>query len=143
MNKFCPECKKEKPEEEFTWKDKKKNLRAWICKNCHRAYKKEWYQNNKKVHIDGVNKYKLIRRNKIRQEINEMKMSSGCVKCGYKKCVEALDFHHQDNHIKEECISKMICLGFSLSKLKKEIEKCIIVCSNCHREIHRAVLAEK
>ena len=61
-----------------------------------------------------------------------------CCKCGYKKCVAALDFHHTDGGKKEFGISTQ---GYTRSweKLRAELDKCILVCANCHREIHHNV----
>lgn len=57
-----------------------------------------------------------------------------CEICGYDKCIDALEFHH----INEETKSFEISNGNirSLKDLKKEADKCILVCSNCHKEIH-------
>lgn len=58
-----------------------------------------------------------------------------CSICGYNKCIEALDFHHLNKNEKEEKPSQVI-LRWSFEKAKKELDKCILVCANCHREIH-------
>ena len=60
-----------------------------------------------------------------------------CCICGYDKCIEALDFHHLNKAEKEEQPSKII-LRWAFEKAKKELDKCILVCANCHREIHAA-----
>ena len=56
-----------------------------------------------------------------------------CERCGYKKCIDALDFHHRDPSEKDFTIAGK---SWSFERLKKEADKCILVCSNCHREIH-------
>lgn len=56
-----------------------------------------------------------------------------CEKCGYDKCIEALEFHHLDPKQKDFNVSSH---SFSFDRMKKEADKCILVCSNCHREIH-------
>lgn len=63
-----------------------------------------------------------------------------CEICGYNKCIAALEFHHVDPSKKEISIS----LGTNFSEqdiknLVSEIDKCILVCSNCHREIHSSM----
>jgi hypothetical protein len=55
-----------------------------------------------------------------------------CSACGYDKCIGALEFHHRDPKEKDPSWSR----GWSLSKLKIELDKCDILCANCHREIH-------
>jgi transposase len=57
-----------------------------------------------------------------------------CVNCGYKKCSSALEFHHTNPSEKDFGPSKNMNIAWE--KLKKELDKCILVCANCHREIH-------
>ena len=56
-----------------------------------------------------------------------------CSKCGYDKCTAALEFHHLDPTAKEGGI---IGTTASLEKQRAEAAKCILLCSNCHRELH-------
>ena len=60
-------------------------------------------------------------------------MGGCCVICGYKKSFRALQFHHKDPKEKDFTISGK---SWSFERLKKEVDKCILVCSNCHTEIH-------
>jgi hypothetical protein len=57
-----------------------------------------------------------------------------CSRCGYDKSFRALEFHHLDPTEKDFGISKNLTKSMAL--LKKEADKCILVCSNCHAEIH-------
>lgn len=57
-----------------------------------------------------------------------------CVKCGYDKCKGALSFHHLDPNKKDFKISDGRCRSFENNV--EEASKCILVCSNCHAEIH-------
>jgi hypothetical protein len=71
----------------------------------------------------------------------------GCVICGYKICLNALVFHHIDpsTKYKRENWTKRsmntLC-NSSWKKLSVEIAKCIVVCSNCHAEIHMGLHPE-
>ena len=62
-----------------------------------------------------------------------------CSECGYDKCFKAIDFHHIDPKLKTYKISKLLRYVFN-EKNKKllldEISKCIVLCANCHRELH-------
>ncbi len=74
------------------------------------------------------------RRNRLKQKGIEY-LGGQCSKCGYNKCNQALDFHHLNEFEKEFKLSK----GFkerSWEACKNELDKCILVCANCHREIH-------
>lgn len=57
-----------------------------------------------------------------------------CEHCGYDKCMRALEFHHLNPNEKDFGLSR--CLSKSISSLKKEVDKCILLCSNCHAEEH-------
>jgi len=61
-----------------------------------------------------------------------------CMICGYTKYPGSLDFHHLDPKQKEFGIS-VRGLTRSWEKIRKEIDKCILVCANCHREIHAGI----
>jgi predicted HNH restriction endonuclease len=58
--------------------------------------------------------------------------------CGYGHCPEALDFHHRDPKQKSFGLS-VRGLTRSWEKIQKELDKCILVCANCHREIHAGI----
>lgn len=61
-----------------------------------------------------------------------------CCICGYNKCLQALEFHHIDPSQKDFTISQNTNMGFE--KAIQEIKKCILVCANCHREIHAGLI---
>jgi hypothetical protein len=66
----------------------------------------------------------------LKKRLSEIKIASGCADCGIKNHI-VLDFDHLRD--KKYNISRMIHDGFSWKAIKKEIEKCEIVCANCHR----------
>lgn len=76
----------------------------------------------------------VTRRRKRLKELSIEYKGGKCEICGYDKCVEALEFHHLDPNEKEFNIS--IANVKSWENIKKELDKCILVCANCHREIH-------
>lgn len=59
-----------------------------------------------------------------------------CVKCGYSKCFGAMDFHHLDPKKKDPNWKRM--KNRKLESVIEELDKCILVCKNCHAEIHYA-----
>ena len=56
-----------------------------------------------------------------------------CIRCGYNKCIKALEFHHLDPTQKDFTISND---RFKLQDAVAESKKCILICSNCHKELH-------
>jgi len=59
-----------------------------------------------------------------------------CQICGYAKYFGALEFHHKDPKVKDFVVGSWTHSSNQWEKIKREIDKCILVCSNCHREIH-------
>jgi hypothetical protein len=57
-----------------------------------------------------------------------------CALCGYDRCNAALEFHHVDRRTKAFGLSRKGIIR-SWGSIKKEIDKCLLVCSNCHREV--------
>lgn len=74
------------------------------------------------------------KRVKIKKDLVDYK-GGKCEICGYNKCIAALEFHHKDHNKKEFSLSKN-GYTYGLKKAKMEVDKCILTCSNCHREIH-------
>ena len=63
-----------------------------------------------------------------------------CSICGYDGCIEALEFHHIDPSEKDFGISSK---GYTRSweRVKEEIDRCVLLCANCHREVHFKIAA--
>jgi len=79
----------------------------------------------------------IRRRQTIRKKLVEYK-GGCCILCGYDNCISALDLHHIDPKTKEFGISSG-GLTRAWSKVREEADKCILVCANCHREIHAGI----
>jgi len=67
-----------------------------------------------------------------------------CQVCGYNRCQKALEFHHLNPAEKDFSISRVMSWRKYMSKseedLKKELDKCVLLCSNCHRELHDGMI---
>lgn len=63
-----------------------------------------------------------------------------CELCGYNRCIEALEFHHTDSFGKDFSISEK---GYTRSwdAVREELDKCMLLCANCHRELHAKLAA--
>ena len=112
--KICTKCKKELPLTSFYSRGNGKYRSE--CKECHRSYVKTQYHKRK-------------------DEINNLKKQCVCQKCGEKRFY-LLDFHHVNPEIKDDTIAKMASNRNRMEDIQKEIDKCVILCSNCHREFH-------
>ncbi len=79
---------------------------------------------------------------KRRKKIKTMAIAykgNKCTFCGYDKCAGALEFHHLDPKGKDFGLGQN-GLTRSWEKTKNELNKCVLVCSNCHKEIHAGLL---
>lgn len=88
----------------------------------------------RKCRVDAVDKRRRL------LKIKAVEYKGGCcIKCGYNKCITALEFHHVDPSGKDFALS-----GDGQTRsweiIKIEIDKCILVCANCHREIHDSLI---
>lgn len=114
--KKCPKCFIEKPLKDFyPRKEKKGTYYRYICKMCD------------KERILGI-------QNTQKQKWVDYK-GGKCQKCGYNKCLAALEFHHRDPLQKKFALSGYRLTKSRESEIIEELEKCDLLCSNCHREV--------
>ena len=94
-----------------------------------RAAHKRYYRKNVQLYIE-----KNIRRKKeLTEFVNSLKQKP-CMDCGKKYPHYVMDFDHRDKKKKLTSISLMIGVHrYSKTKILEEIDKCDLVCSNCHR----------
>jgi len=88
------------------------------------------YADRRKYLIAAVRK----RRRKVREMALEYR-GKKCQRCGYDACLDALEFHHVNSSGKDFSISQRGHTR-SWSRIREELDKCVLLCANCHREIH-------
>lgn len=116
-HKSCPKCKTNLPlTVEFFSFSKNHNKPSTYCKKCNK---------------ESVKAAKLQKRD-FKQKALEYK-GGKCSLCGYNKCPTALEFHHVNPKEKEISVSQYSKFD---EKLRLELDKCELLCSNCHREVH-------
>lgn len=98
---------------------------------------KRTYSDRKQYIIRAVHK----RRKKIRAMAVEYK-GGKCEICGYDRCVDALEFHHRNPSQKDFSVSSDGCTR-SWARVKTELDKCQMLCANCHRETHAKLAASR
>lgn len=128
--KICKSCKIEKEDIEF---NKKGNGLQYICKECNKIYLKEHYKNNKELYKNKADR----NRNKYSLAYKKYKESLFCLDCGlsFKNKSYLCDFHHLDESTKDITIANRKFQS-PLSFIKKELDKCVPLCANCHRIRH-------
>lgn len=73
--------------------------------------------------------------NYVLEQIKQ-RYGTSCSICGYNKNYAALDFHHKNIDEKEFAPARLIYSSYDLDEIFNELDKCQLVCANCHREIH-------
>ena len=107
---------------------------AYKSKEARNEYARKWYQNNAKKHCERVAATRDRRRQDCREWFQAYKSTLKCKLCP-ENHPATLDFHHR-NGDKEFEVSNGVVQGQSKERILKEIEKCDILCSNCHRKLH-------
>lgn len=130
--KSCSKCGQELPITEFRWRNKTKGLLHSQCKNCEKARDKIHYQENKERRENVKATANLQKDRNI--ALVEQARKCGCLKCGEKRTY-VLEFHHRNPNEKVNTLAHMI-KSSSEANLKAELEKCDVLCANCHREFH-------
>lgn len=136
MLKTCYKCKKDKDLECFAVKTKNKDGRALECKECKNKYNKGYYAKNSDIHKQNVRKNSAVLIKRNTDYVNQIKKERGCKYCPEKE-VCCLQFHHLRD--KDKSISRLIANLASLERIDAEIQKCEVVCANCHFKIHNRV----
>ena len=129
--KICCRCKNEKDIEEFSFKNTEKNIRNKTCKECFKEIRKKWYEKYRK---------KIIAKNILNKEKNvawfhEYRKTLKCNRCG-ENHPACLEFHHSEPNKKEYNIGNIIYSTYSIKTILKEMQKCEVLCSNCHNKEH-------
>ena len=95
------------------------------------GYSKTYYEKNKKEVIQKIN----VRKKANKEWFAKYKKQLSCVDCGESRSA-TLDFHHSDPKKTDQKLHKLVSDGHTKIKILKEIAKCIVLCSNCHRIHH-------
>lgn len=112
--KNCPRCQIEKSIKEF-YKRRNKAGASVYCKPCS--------------NLEAIERFRRFKTLCVQYK------GGKCVICGYNKSVSALDFHHINPKDKSFGIARTKSKKFD-KKIKKELDKCNLLCANCHREEH-------
>lgn len=144
---YCPKCETYKSPDDFYNNKRRKTGKGYTCKACDNARNKEraktpkgressrrrtarYIENNPESHMAQRKAWQA----KKKSIVEEYK-ADGCSVCGYNKCSRALDFHHTNPTDKDSSIADLVWNG-SMQDLLTELTKCVVLCANCHREVH-------
>jgi len=141
--KFCLNCSPYKQRGAFNLLKPSKT-----AKNCPRCEREnlpltEFYVRSRKAH-DPYTYCKSCAKKRAAERVQEIKRQAieykggHCQICNYDRRPAALHFHHLDPNIKEFEISRI--RSRHLNSMREELDKCILICSNCHAELHTGLI---
>lgn len=132
--------------------------RIWVSGKLHNIQNRKYCldcspfksHNTKQIHLDqktddekrkSAIKAVTKRRRKLMEMAIEYK-GGKCSVCGYNRCNRALEFHHVNRADKDFSISSQ---GYTRGweKMKVELDKCVLLCANCHREVEAGLINVK
>jgi hypothetical protein len=131
--KRCMKCKELKDEEEFSWRWKELGIKDDYCKSCRKEYNREYFNGSaKERHLAQVRERKQAAREFAREYVLNYLATHPCETCG-EKDIRVLEFHHVGD--KDNTVSKMVGEGYAVDRIQKELDKCQVLCANCHRKL--------
>lgn len=132
----------------FNNKNNPKRKRKRKCVSCERLilssrqFCSECFENRPKRWDDRkeANRF-YVKQSRKRLKTKAVDYKGGsCVKCGYSLCHAALEFHHLDPAEKDFHLSHAATNTWSWDRIKQELDKCILLCCRCHREVHAGII---
>lgn len=132
--KWCNQCKRHRREASFYRNRTNRDGLASACKDCNKDSQRRYRDKNRDKRIEYNRQY----REKKAIWFRQYKKEHPCVICG-EDDPTCIDFHHVQKEHKEKPyhnIAQFASQTYNLDRLKKELEKCVAICSNCHRKIH-------
>lgn len=133
MKKTCSRCRLEKFLSDFTKDVSASDGRYHTCKVCKRELARDRYS---AVELDVRREKDRLRSLSNRELIAQFK-AGGCSVCA-EQCIPCIDLHHRDPSTKLFSISNG--QNVSTSRLIAELEKCAVLCANCHRKVHAGLM---
>lgn len=128
--KQCTLCKQEKPLSEYNKKASRPDGKQNVCRECNRIRSRQYYAENKEKHKQDILKRKNANIGNSQRKVVEYLKNHPCVDCNESDII-VLEFDHQRDKFKN--VSEMVMQGYTFERILKEIEKCEVVCANCHK----------
>ena len=123
------------PISQFRKHKKSKDGLSSQCKTCADMVNRRYTDKNPKLVLER----KRVRRQKLLERYREWKSDIGCKCCPETEAI-CLELHHLIPEEKEVNPADMIRRGWAWERIMEEAEKCVVVCSNCHKKVHAGII---
>lgn len=127
--KVCSKCKGDpKPDGDFNG-----NGQHSYCRSCQKTYDQSRYKARQPQEVERARVKRMVTSQKVRELVRATK-DRPCADCGHRYPYYVMDFDHRDRALKSFDIGNANRVGRRPKAVQAEIEKCDVVCANCHRE---------
>jgi len=130
--KTCSKCREVKPLDEFARDVATRSGTRGVCKSCNSLAFAAWKAANADPHRVSTARRRRERRDECRARLDKLKTDMPCVDCGGRFHPVQMDFDHLPGAVKLSGVSAMIGTH-AWPAIQREVEKCELVCANCHR----------
>lgn len=112
-------------------------MRQRNCKECGETDRTRFYESVKGGYCKSCFNKRIAKRSIDRKAQIVEYFGGGCVLCGYNKYQGALQLHHLDPNLKDPQYRNI--RGWSWDRCARELEKCVLLCANCHAEVEAGI----
>jgi hypothetical protein len=127
--KTCTLCEVEKPYDQYTKKRRNKDGLMAMCRECSLPRRRQQYEENPETQRQAV----YNRRSDVAGRVMQLKIETPCFDCDKYYPSYVMDFDHVRG-VKKSGVSKLVAKNSPWEEIQEEIDKCELVCANCHRE---------
>lgn len=108
-------------------------------RDAHREEQKEYKRRHYLKHKKQVKKEVAARKRILQEKLVAYKKGLKCQYCA-ENYIRCLEFHHTNPKKKDNNIATAVAHGWGWDRILCEIQKCVVVCANCHRKLHDGIL---
>jgi hypothetical protein len=130
--KLCRDCRKWLPLEDFAYKHIALGTRQGRCRTCQSVRSRRHYQLHSADYLSRAKQSNIRTRAQNRKRLHEFLAEQSCLDCGTRDFA-VLEFDHRDPTSKVSNISELVRKVVTWARVLDEIQKCDVVCANCHR----------
>lgn len=102
-----------------------------------RKYWREWYAKNQRKYLEKHYANRAAHKKTVRKQVDSYKATLTCNRCGFNNPA-ALQFHHPKGVKKDLAIGEAVTKNWGFTRIMKEINKCEVLCANCHSIEHNS-----
>ena len=136
--KVCTKCSVEKPDDNFFVKDSRTGRRHAQCKACYKmhrqTYQAQHYAKYASLYRARAKRRRAMLRDEFRTNMLLYLAGKSCLLCN-ESDIRTFELDHINPQTKSFSISQAVRLGYPVPKVLLELEKCRVLCANCHKKI--------